>query len=38
MNDMPITVTSPLLPPLDEFIPYLEDIWNRLGLIIVILG
>lgn len=24
-----ITVTSPLLPPLDEFIPYLEDIWNR---------
>lgn len=25
----PITVTSPLLPPLEEFIPYLEDIWNR---------
>lgn len=24
-----ITVTSPLLPPLEEFIPYLEDIWNR---------
>lgn len=24
-----ITVTSPLLPPLDEFIPYLEDIWKR---------
>lgn len=24
-----ITVTSPLLPPLDEFTPYLEDIWNR---------
>lgn len=24
-----ITVTSPLLPPLDEFIPYLEDIWSR---------
>ena len=23
----PITVTSPLLPPLDEFIPYLEQIW-----------
>ena len=29
MNDSPITVTSPLLPPLDEFIPYLEDIWKR---------
>jgi len=25
----PITVTSPLLPPLHEFIPYLEDIWKR---------
>jgi dTDP-4-amino-4,6-dideoxygalactose transaminase len=24
-----LTVTSPLLPPLEEFIPYLEDIWNR---------
>ncbi len=23
-----ITVTSPLLPPLDEFIPYLQEIWN----------
>jgi dTDP-4-amino-4,6-dideoxygalactose transaminase len=22
-------VTSPLLPPLEEFIPYLEDIWER---------
>jgi dTDP-4-amino-4,6-dideoxygalactose transaminase len=29
MNSIPITVTSPLLPPLDEFIPYLEDIWKR---------
>jgi len=29
MNDAPLTVTSPLLPPLEEFIPYLEDIWNR---------
>jgi dTDP-4-amino-4,6-dideoxygalactose transaminase len=29
MNNTPITVTSPLLPPLDEFIPYLEDIWKR---------
>lgn len=25
----PITVTSPLLPPLEEFLPYLEDIWQR---------
>lgn len=24
-----ITVTSPLLPPLEDFIPYLEDIWDR---------
>lgn len=24
-----ITVTSPLLPPLDELTPYLEDIWRR---------
>jgi dTDP-4-amino-4,6-dideoxygalactose transaminase len=24
-----ITVTSPLLPPLEEFILYLEDIWKR---------
>ena len=28
MNN-PITVTSPLLPPLEEFIPCLEDIWQR---------
>lgn len=28
-NNKPITVTSPLLPPLEEFIPYLEDIWER---------
>lgn len=28
MNDM-ITVTSPLIPPLEEFTPYLEDIWKR---------
>jgi len=26
---MAINVTSPLLPPLEEFIPYLEDIWKR---------
>ena len=28
-NNKKITVTSPLLPPLEEFIPYLEDIWER---------
>jgi dTDP-4-amino-4,6-dideoxygalactose transaminase len=26
-NRSPIYVTQPLLPPLDEFIPYLEQIW-----------
>jgi len=25
----PIYVTQPYLPPLEEFFPYLEDIWNR---------
>ncbi|GHV57472.1 aminotransferase [Bacteroidia bacterium] len=29
MYKQQITVTSPLLPSLDDFIPYLEDIWNR---------
>jgi dTDP-4-amino-4,6-dideoxygalactose transaminase len=29
MTNQPITVTSPLFPSLDEFIPYLEDIWER---------
>lgn len=29
MSNQQITVTSPLLPPLEEFIPYLEDIWQR---------
>lgn len=29
MNNKPqITVTSPLLPPLEEFIPYLQQIWD----------
>lgn len=28
-NDSKITVTSPLLPPLEEFMPYLQDIWDR---------
>ena len=27
--DQNIFVTSPLLPPLDEFIPYLEEIWQN---------
>jgi dTDP-4-amino-4,6-dideoxygalactose transaminase len=25
----PVYVTSPLLPPLDEFTPYLEEIWEN---------
>ncbi len=29
MSDKPITVTSPLLPPLEEFVPYLQKIWNN---------
>lgn len=29
MGQKQITVTSPLMPSLDEFIPYLEDIWQR---------
>ncbi|WP_160714456.1 DegT/DnrJ/EryC1/StrS family aminotransferase [Chitinophaga solisilvae] len=29
MEDKQITVSSPLLPPLEEFMPYLEKIWNR---------
>jgi len=28
MENKKITVTSPLLPPLEEFIPYLENIWK----------
>lgn len=28
-NKDQITVTSPLLPPLEEFYSYLKDIWNR---------
>lgn len=28
-NNKTITVTSPLLPPLEEFVPYLQDIWER---------
>lgn len=28
MSDKPIYVTQPYLPPLEEFIPYLEQIWD----------
>lgn len=28
MTDKPVYVTQPFLPPLNEFIPYLEDIWD----------
>ena len=28
LNTKPITVTQPCLPPLEEFIPYLEGIWE----------
>ena len=28
-TDKLLTVTSTLLPPLEEFIPYLQDIWDR---------
>ena len=28
-QDKLLTVTSPLLPPLEEFIPYLQQIWDR---------
>ena len=27
--DKPIYVTQPNLPPLEEFIPYLQNIWNN---------
>ena len=29
MSNKPITVTSPLFPSLDDFIPMLKDIWDR---------
>ena len=29
MNKKPITVTQPHLPPLEDFIPYLEKIWEN---------
>ncbi|MDD4992434.1 MAG: DegT/DnrJ/EryC1/StrS family aminotransferase [Paludibacter sp.] len=28
-NKTPITVTKPCLPPLDEFVPYLQQIWDN---------
>jgi dTDP-4-amino-4,6-dideoxygalactose transaminase len=32
MNQKPIYVTQPYLPPLEEFIPYLEQIWETKNL------
>ena len=29
MSDKPIFVTQPYLPPLEEFIPYLQEIWDN---------
>jgi len=29
INKTPITVTKPCIPPLDEFIPYLQQIWDN---------
>ena len=29
MNNKSITVASPMLPPLEEFVPYLERIWDN---------
>lgn len=29
MSDKPIYVTQPYLPPLDEFVPYLQQIWDN---------
>lgn len=29
MSNQPIFVTRPFLPPLEEFVPYLETIWTR---------
>ncbi len=29
MNNKPVYVTQPYLPPLEEFVPYLEEIWNN---------
>ena len=29
MKNKPITVTQPCMPPIDEFVPYLEQIWEN---------
>ena len=29
MNNKPVYVTQPALPPLEEFIPYLQQIWDN---------
>ena len=31
----PVNVTSPYLPPLEEVLPYLEEIWDRYDRILV---
>ena len=36
MKPKQITVTEPLLPPLEEFIPYLERVWESKGSVTVI--
>jgi len=28
LKEKPITVTQPFLPPLEEFLPYLREIWD----------
>lgn len=28
-KNTPVYITQPTLPPLEEFIPYLEQIWNN---------
>src|SRR5690606_23901399 len=29
MSDVPLYVTQPYLPPLDDFVPYLQQIWEN---------
>ncbi len=28
-DDRPVYVTQPFLPPLEEFLPYLQEMWDR---------
>ena len=32
--DKNILVTSPLIPPLEEFIPYLQQIWDKKWIVV----